>query len=210
MRTLRIAFAAVMLGFILVGQSHSTYAGPATHFALRLNNFTVPWLLPPPNGLSSSCSEVPEGVHINPDDLGSDRVKNVTQKERPDGTTQIVITDLVKGTASDNFGATYTFVYENNATFNFDGSTVTVQMKDTFELKGGDVNYTVGFNWRWAYPAKSLELVVVKDGSGETIDIGVAPFFFATPNGVSEDPNIVPGSWEQMSTKGEPWNCDPL
>jgi hypothetical protein len=209
MRTLRIVFAAVMLGSIFVGQSQSAQGGAAARFALRLNNATIPWLIPPPGGLSSFCSEIPDGVHINPLDLGSSRVKQATRHDRPDGTTWI-LTDLVKGTASDNFGATYTFVYENNATFNFDGSTVTVQMKDTFELKGGDVNYTVGFNWRWAYPANSLELVEVKDGSGETIDIGVAPFFFATPNGVSEDPNIVPGSWEQMSTKGEPWNCDPL
>jgi hypothetical protein len=154
--------------------------------------------------------EIPNGVHINPDDLGSDRVKQATQNGRPDGTTRIVITDLVKGTASDNFGAKYAFIYENNSTYDFDGSTVTVHMKDTFRLKGGDVNYTVGFNWRWAYPAEVLELVEEKNENGETVNIGVAPFFFATPNGVSEDPNIVPGSWEQMSTRGEPWNCDPL
>ena len=45
MQTLRIVFAAVVLGFIFVGQSQSAYAGPATHFTLRLNNVTVPWLL---------------------------------------------------------------------------------------------------------------------------------------------------------------------
>jgi hypothetical protein len=112
-----------MLGFILVGQSQSAYAGPATHFTLRLNNTTIPWLFPPP-GLSSFCSGVPDGVHINPNALGSNRVKNATQNARLDGTTWIV-TDLVKRTASDNFGATYTFIYENNATFDFDGSTVT-------------------------------------------------------------------------------------
>jgi hypothetical protein len=211
MRTLRIVFAILTLGFILVGQSQSAYAGPATHIAVRLNNVTVPWgFRPPPNGLSSSCSGVPEDVHINPDALGSDRVKNATQQGRPDGTTRIVITDLVKGTASDNFGATYTFVYENNATFDFDGSTVTVQMKDTFKLKGGDVNYIIGFNWSWAYPASSLELVEVKDTSGETINIEVSPFLFATNDGVNENPNIVPGSWLQLSTRGDPWNCDPL
>jgi hypothetical protein len=134
MRTLRIVFAAVavMLGFIFVGQSQSAYAEPATHFTLRVNNATIPWLIPPPGGLSSFCSEIPDGVHINPLDLGSNRVKQATRHDRPDGTVWIV-TDLVKGTASDNFGATYTFVYENNATFDFDGSTVTVQMKDTFK-----------------------------------------------------------------------------
>jgi hypothetical protein len=207
MQTLRIVFATVMLGFILVGQSQSTYAGPASHFTLRIHDVTIPSNFPPPGGLSSFCSEVPEGVHINADAQGSDRLKNATQIERPDGTTWI-ITDLVKGTASDNFGATYTFIYENDATFDFDGSTVTVHMKDTFKLKGGDVNYTVGFNWRWAYPAKSLELVEVKDANGETIDIWVSPWFFATTNGINEDPNIVPGSWQQLSTRGDPVTCD--
>ena len=209
MRTLRIVFAAVMLGSIFVGQSQSVYAGPATHFTLRVNNATIPWLIPPPGGLSGFCSEIPDGVHINPLDSGSNRVKQATRHDRPDGTTWI-LTDLVKGTASDNLGATYTFVYENNATFDFDGSTVTVQMKDTFKLKGGDVNYIIGFNWSWAYPASSLELVEVKDTSGETINIGVSPFFFATNDGVNENPSIVPGSWQQLSTRGDPWNCDPL
>jgi hypothetical protein len=208
-QTLRIVSSAIVLGFSLVDQSQFAHAGPATHFTLRLNNATIPWLFPPPGGLSSFCSEVPSGVHINADALGSNRVKNATQNNRSGATTWI-ITDLVKGTASDNLGLHYTFLYENNATFDFDGSTVTVQMKDTFRLKGGDVNYIVGFTWRWAYPAKSLELTEVKDANGETIDIGVAPFVFATSDGINEDPGIVPGSWQQLSTRGDPFHCDVL
>jgi hypothetical protein len=208
MQRLRIVLATTMLVGLLVGVSQSVFAGPATHFTVRLNNATIPWLFPPPDGLSSFCSEVPEGVHINPEDLGSNRVKQASQKDRPNGSTQIVITDLVKGTASDNFGAAYTFVYENNATFDFDGSIVNVAMKDTFKLKGGDVNYTVGFNWRWAYSAGSLEVVEIEENG--TVDLAVDPFFFATADGVSEDPNIVPGSWQKLSTRGDPFNCDPL
>lgn len=209
MRTLRIVSSAMVLGFILVDQSQFAYAGPPTHFTLRLKNSTIPWGFPPPGGLSSFCLAVPPGVHINPDKLGSDRVKNATRNDRS-GVTTWIITDLVKGTASDNFGLPYRFIYENNASFDFDGSTVTVQMKDTFKLKGGDVNYTVGFNWRWAYPAKNLELIEVKDANGETIDIAVAPFILATNDGVNEDPRIVPGSWQQLSTRGDPFNCDAL
>ena len=78
---MRIVFATLVLGVILVGQSESVYAGPAIHFTLRLNNVTIPWLVPPPTGLSSFCSGVPPGVSINPDALGSDRVKNATQNE---------------------------------------------------------------------------------------------------------------------------------
>jgi hypothetical protein len=200
MRRLRIRLATVIVVCLLVGVSQSVFAGPAAHFTVRLNNATIPWVFPPPEGLSSFCSEIPQGVHINPDDFGSDRVKQAIQIDRPDGTTQIVITDLVKGTATDNFGTTYSFVYENTTTYRFDGSTVTVAMKDTFHLKGGDVNYTVGFNWRWSYEADSLTVVEVED-NGETVDLAVAPFLFATD---------VPNTWEQLSTRGDPLNCDPL
>src|SRR4051794_24959725 len=118
MRTLRIVSSAMVLGFILVDHSQFAYAGPATHFTLRLNNSTIPWGYPPPEGLSSFCSAVPSGVHINPDNLGSNRVKKATQNNRS-GVTKWIITDLVKGTATDNFGQAYRFVYENNATFDF-------------------------------------------------------------------------------------------
>ena len=210
MRKLRLVIRTVLLVFVLVGLVPSAFAGPADHFTVRLNNVTIPWAFPPPDGLSSFCSEIPEGVHVNHDDFGSNRVKQASQKDMPDGTKHIVTTDLIKGTASDNFGAAYTFVYENNVTFDFDGDIVKVAMKDTFKLKGGDVNYIVGFNWRWAYPANSLEVVEVTDGNGQTVDIAVVPFFFATSDGVNEDPHIVPGSWQKLSTRGDPWNCDPL
>jgi hypothetical protein len=51
-RTLRIVSSAIVLGF-LVDQTQFAYAGPATHFTLRLNNSTIPWAFPPPEGLSS-------------------------------------------------------------------------------------------------------------------------------------------------------------
>lgn len=200
MRAIRIIFVAVMLVFALAGQSQPALAGSATHFSVHLNNATIPWLF----SLESFCSEVPEGVVISPDDFSSDRVKQASLKEMPDGTTRIVVTDLVRGTATDNFGTTYTFVYQNDSTYYFDGSTVLVKMQDTFMIKGGDVNYTTGFNWSWEYPAENLEVVEFFDGNGETIDIAVDPFFFAG------DPNMVPDSWRQLSIRGDPFNCDPL
>jgi hypothetical protein len=79
-------------------------------------------------------------------------------------------------------------------------------MKDTFKLKGGDVNFTAGFHWRWQYPADSLEVVQVVDGNGQTVDIGVNPFVFAS------EPNMVPGSWQILNNRGDPdpLSCDPL
>ncbi len=53
MRTLRRVFVTLVWGGILVGQSQFVYAGPTIHFTVRLNNVTVPWLVPPPTGLSS-------------------------------------------------------------------------------------------------------------------------------------------------------------
>jgi hypothetical protein len=210
MPSIRPILATILSLSMLFGFIPSALAGSATHFTVQLNDATIPWLFPPPDGLSSFCSEIPEGVHINPDDLGSDRLKQATQIEMPDGRQRIFITDLITGTASDNFDVAYTFIYENNVTLDYDGSTVFVTMNDTFKLQGGDVNFTVGFNWRWAYPAAGLEVFVIQDDSGQAIDIAVDPFPFATSDGVSEDPSIVPGSWEKVSTRGDPLSCDPL
>lgn len=204
MRKSWLVIAAVLSAFMLVGLVPTAFAGPGGHFSVRLNNATIPWIFPPPVGLSSFCPEIPAGVNINPDDLGSGRLKQANVVERPDGTKHVVLTDLIKGTASDNFGASYKFVYENNTTLDFDGATVNVAMKDTFKLKGGDVNFTVGFNWRWAYATDSLEV------EASATDIAVNPFPFATNDGVNENPDIVPGSWQKVSTRGDPINCDPL
>ncbi|TAH51627.1 MAG: hypothetical protein EYC68_09695 [Chloroflexota bacterium] len=116
---------------------------------------------------------------------------------------------LVKGTATGNAGNSYKFMYENNVTLDFDGSIVHVKMKDTFSLKGGAVNYTTSFNWHWAYPASRIQVVEVVNDR-QTVDLAVDPFPFATNDGVNESPNIVPGSWHRLSTRGDPWNCDPL
>jgi len=202
MRRLRGVGAIVVLVSVLVGISPAVSAAPASHLSVRVDNASIPWIFP--DGLASFCSEVPEGVQINPDANGSSRVKNAAQVDKPGGAKQVTISDLVRGTAHDGAGTRYTFVYENNASYDFDGAVVAVAMKDTFHLKGGAVNFVVGFNWRWQYAASSFNVVAGPE------DIGVDPFFFATSDGVQEDPNIVPGSWQRLSTRGDPANCDPL
>jgi hypothetical protein len=200
MRSLRLVSTAIVVAMMLLSQSQSASAGPATHFSVQLDNATIPWFIP----VDSFCPEVPAGIVINPDASGSDRVKNAILNIRPDGTRHVVVTDQVAGTATDNFGETYEFIYLNNTTLEFDGSMVTAHMKDTFKIKGGDVNYTVGFNWSWAYPADSLDVFEVPG------DIGIDPLMFATSDGVNEDPGIISGSWQRLSTRGDPWKCDPL
>jgi hypothetical protein len=182
-------------------------AAPVTSsWKVRLEDATIPWLF----ALGSFCSEIPAGIEISPVDLGSDRLKVVNAATLPDGRQHLVISDRISGTAADNLGEAYSFNYINVVTLAFDGAIVTVQMRDTFTLKGGDVNYTAGFNWRWAYAADGLTVSGVTDGQGTLVDVAVSPFPFATSDGVNEDPSILPGSWQQLSTRGDPISCDPL
>lgn len=196
--------------------AHTAWAGSLSHgddpaggassttVVMRVKNATIPWLFPPPEGLSDKCPDIPAGLNINPDDLSSNRNKRAVINTEPDGSKQIILTDSVNGTARDKLGNTYNFVYSNKATLNYDGTTVNVRMVDSFQLKGGEVNTNVGFDWSWAYPATGVTVTL------GALDIVVEPFPFATADGVNEDPNIVPGSWVKTSTRGNPALCDPL
>lgn len=209
MRTLRVVsiLLIAMLAVVVGVQSDTALAGNATQYHVQVNDVTIPW-----NILLEGdfCADIPPGVVVDTDDFGSDRVKQAAVVDLGNGDRRITVSDLVKGTATDNFGDSYTFLYENNANYYFDGATVRIAMKDTFWLKGGAVNLILGFNWRWAYRANSLDVVEISNGNGQVIDLVVDPFIFATNDGVNEDPGIVPGSWQQLSTRGDPWNCDPL
>lgn len=214
MRTSRLLRAMMLSLFLLLSVVLVASAAPdrvVSRHAVRLRNATIPWNFPPPTGLSGDfCGEIPEGVSINPDDFGSNRRKHATVFERPDGTKRILIRDVVTGTASDNFGTSYTFTYRNNLTARFDGSFVHVKWTDYVRMRGGDVDYTVRFVWLWSYEAADLNLVEFQDGNGEIVNLGIDPFIIPTNDGVTESPDIVPGSWRRMRTQGDPWNCDPL
>ena len=127
-----------------------------------------------------------------------------------DGTTKFVIADLVQGTATDNFGAAYTFTYHNTTIAIFDGQYAHMDVKDSFILNGGNVNLNVGVNWRWLYPADSLEVAQFFDGNGQVVNIELNPLFWPTNDGIHEAPEIVPGSWQVVSARGDTWNCDPI
>jgi hypothetical protein len=201
----------VLVVVVLLITAPAVLAGDDSHITVHVRQVTIPWVFPPPEGMSGSiCGEIPAGVSINPDDLGSNRLKLSTRKNLPDGTNRTTIYDLVTGTASNASGGRYQFVYLNIATLDFDGATVRVRMQDAFRLKGADVNYRVSFDWRWAYATNQLDVTRVKDSTGRTIDIAISPFPFATNDGVHEDPSIIPGSWQQVKTQGDPFDCDPL
>jgi hypothetical protein len=83
-------------------------------------------------------------------------------------------------------------------------------MKDTFWMKGGDVDYTVKFNWHWMYEAPD-GIEVEKIYNGDTlVNLHVSPGPFPTDDGFTESPNIIPGSWQQIKTKGFIFGCDPI
>lgn len=212
MRVLRSVFSILIFLSVLLAPYQSVSASAATTYHVMLKNVNVPWFSPPPEGLSSFCNEVPEGVHINPDDFGSDRIKHATIVQKPGGRIRVTITDSVKGTATDNFGVSYVFNYGNTATYDYEGGIVTGKMIDVFTMHGGEVNFTVGFNFEWQYvSATGLEVVpIVEDG--QTVNLEVVPVVFPTDDGVTETthPDYIPGSWVIHNYRGDVWACDQI
>jgi hypothetical protein len=100
-----------------------------------------------------------------------------------DGSSQILINDLVTGTAVDSNGGTYHFVYHNHSTQDVPSGSgpIQVSMVDSFVLNGdgGAAHMSVGFNWRWTYTPPA-ELWPPVD------------------------------HWQKVSTRGEPFLCDPI
>jgi hypothetical protein len=205
MRKLRLALVTGIVILTLTVFLSSAIAASATHHSLRLTDTSTPFGFP----IGEFCQEFPQPMHIESDENGSNRIKNATEVVMGNGNKKIVVTDLIRGTATDEFGGSYTYVYENAATFVFDGSTVTISMQDLFRLKG-PTTYTAGFYWRWSYEADSLELIPIYDESGQLVDLQVDPNLPPTEDGVTEAPWIIPGSWQQFHTFNDPWNCDPL
>jgi hypothetical protein len=183
---------------------------------VRLENATVPWLVPYlEGGLDESlfqCPGIPAGLQISPDDFGSDRLTIAKVQELPqNGGRRITVDDTVSGTASDQYGGSYTFLYHNKATLNYDGAgAVHVSVLDAFHMRGGAVDYTVGFNWRWSFAAPDGIELVEEYVDGVLVSLGVSPFPFATDDGYTESANIIPGSWRQIRTNGFILGCDPL
>ena len=179
--------------------------------ALRLENVTLPWLFPlahPSNG--GTCSAIPANVGaINPVDNNSDRVRKVTREVRADGSQEIVQDDLKTGTAVDSTGATYTFVYKNHLVLTVSAgqpASVQVHMTDSFRLKRNGPVMTATFEWRWTYPAPTGVTLTLDPFA----DFPVDPFVFATADGLNPDTAKGVTNWQQLSTQGDPFNCDPL
>jgi hypothetical protein len=162
---------------MLFAPSASAAAAPSATTTHQTVRETVTWTLP-----ADQCSALPSGVSVSGT---GQRHAEINTKENADGSSRIVINDLVKGSAVGSNGATYHFIYANHSIEERppegSGLPIQVSMTDSFELNGsrGAGHLSVGFNWRWTY----------------------------TPPAAIWPPV---DNWEQISTRGDPLNCDPI
>ncbi len=217
MRTSRSIMGTVLaVSIMLLSLRPATFATDDTsrlEDTLRLENVTFPWLFPPPVGLAhpangGTCQAIPAAVgSLNPVANSSDRVRKVTEEVLADGSQVIVQDDLNTGTAEDSHGATYDFVYKNRAVFTVSpglSAIINVRMIDSFRLQGNGLHLKVAFDWRWTYTAPAGVEVTLEPFA----DFPVLPFVFATADGVNPASNVT--NWQPLSTRGDPFNCDPL
>jgi hypothetical protein len=140
-----------------------------------------------------SFTLTPACATIHSDVMGTGEIThNIHGKIRADGSKRVVDDAIARGTAVDSAGKTYRFLYVNQtiSTVPASGSPVQVQMRDSFRLHGRDgVNkVNVGFLWRWTYMPQNDDIPT------------------------SDSPGIWPpvDNWQQISTHGDPFTCDPL
>jgi len=150
---------------------------PPTHEIVRDSN--VEWTLPRPD---DQCSSLPTGLVITGT---GERHQVINTKVNADGSTETLINDVVRGTASDNQGGTYHFIYTNHSIdiLTAGGSVHQIDMVDSFVLNGnGSAKHiSVGFNWIWSY---------------------------TDPNGPFD---VIPlANLVERQTSGDPLHCDPL
>jgi hypothetical protein len=137
----------------------------------------VVWTLP-----AGQCPSLPPDVTVSGD---GQRLQVITTIEKHNGQTEIIDHDFVTGTAKDDQGGTYNFVYTNQTRqlVPKSGSPIKVYMTDSFVLSGDDgaANLNVAFVWRWTY----------RPADGEVYWPPVH-------------------NWKQDFTLGDPLLCDPI
>ena len=107
----------------------------------------VEWTLP-----AGQCPSLPSDVTV----LGTgQRLQVITTIEKKNDQTEIIDHDFVTGTAKDDKGGTYSFVYTNQTRQLVPkrGSPIKVDMTDSFILSRDDgaANLNIAFVWHWTY-----------------------------------------------------------
>ncbi|MBZ0298645.1 MAG: hypothetical protein K8J31_02845 [Anaerolineae bacterium] len=175
MLTFRKFLVPVVLGLIfLIGVSAVYGGGPPLNIHETVRE-TVTWTIP-----AGQCPSLPAGLSVSGT---GERHAVINTKENSDGSSQIIINDVVKGTAVDSNGDTYRFIYTNHSIQSVPAGGLPIQfeMNDSFVLNGRGAagNLAVGFVIRWS-----------------TTD----------PN----DPTWPPPNVEIVNLRGEAFLCDPI
>src|SRR5262245_35277023 len=108
MPIVRKLIAPLSLLLMLFAASASASAAPLASTTRKTVPETVTWTLP-----ANQCPALPAGVSV--EGTGQRHSESYT-KVNPDGSSQILINDLVTGSAVDSNGRTYRFVYTNHST----------------------------------------------------------------------------------------------
>jgi hypothetical protein len=176
MSTVRKLMVPLVLLLLLLVAAPAASAAPQVTTTHETVGGTVTWTLP-----AGQCADLPAGVWVSGT---GERQQEVITKTRADGSSEVLINDLVKGTAIDSSNNTYTFLYHNHSTEDRppsgSGLAIRVRMNDTFDLNGhGGTRLHVAFTWRWTYTPPAAQWPPVY--------------------------NV-----QQLSTQGDPLTCDPI
>lgn len=137
---------------LVVAVSSASAAARETITSTIVRQPKVTWALP-----AGQCPSLPPDVSVSAE---GQRLQVITTIEKQNGQKEIIDHDFVTGTAKDNKGGTYRFVYTNQyrQIVPKSGSPVKVSMTDSFVLNGDGAapSLNVAFVWRWTYrPAKN-------------------------------------------------------
>jgi hypothetical protein len=142
----RNCFLLVVLVFVIVGGTVPAYGdGPPLHIRGTVRE-TVNWTIP-----ANQCPSLPAGLVVS----GTGQRHAVSNtKINPDGSSQTVINDVVRGTAVDSNGGTYNFIYSNHSIQDTPAAGIPIkfEMNDSFVLNGRGAagHLSVGFLLRWS------------------------------------------------------------
>jgi len=168
---LRRLMLPTLIALLLVASASSAFAGGPVTVTHQTVGGTVLWTIP-----AGQCKAAP--LELN----GSgERHQEIITKVYADGSSTILINDLVKGTASDSTG-TYHFSYTNHSTETVPagGGAHQIEMVDSFILNGnGSAKLNIGFNWRWTFTPPALYWPPIDN-------------------------------LQKISTRGDPLTCDPI
>jgi hypothetical protein len=168
---LRRLMLPALIALLLVASASSAFAEGRVTVTHETVGGTVDWTIP-----AGQCKAVKFELKGS-----GERHEEIITRVYANGSSTILINDVVKGTASDSTG-TYHFSYTNHSTETVPagGGAHQIEMVDSFILNGnGSAKLNVGFNWRWTFTPPALYWPPVDN-------------------------------WQKISDRGDPLNCDPI